>query len=174
MDILQLVNSVISFIVGSSVVALINYKSASNRLKFKEGKFLAEIKEKENDKIEERDFKAKEFIIEKVIEINADNSLTMNYIMERNGTTELDIHNRYLMQSKTIREMIVKSRISQKGVLDDLNKLYGLSNLIWGNQQSYFGYSKENNESKDNLRKELLNYFDETSKCCTQILNSLW
>ena len=159
---------------GGFIASIVNLISINKQIEFKKRKYISEINRENNMKIEEKLQNDKEYIIASILKIDADNSLTYNYIMPELNYSNLQINNRYLQQVKNIRTIITKSRISHKNILDNVNNIYGLSNRIWGLQQNYFGFSKRNQKNRQDLLNELIQLFNQVHMECSEILNKLW
>lgn len=166
-------SGIITFLSGGAVGAFVNFWASKKRIEFEAQKFVAEIEEKRRQESATNSVESKEKIIDIVLEIDHENSLTMNYIMEEKAYSNIEIHDRYLQLEKRIRAALVLSRVSYEEVIDDVQAIYGLSNRIWGLQQNYFGFSKDNSEHKDRLREELIGLFKQVSKHCSVVLNRL-
>lgn len=171
---MNMLDSLISVIIGGCCVAFINYMANEKRLSFERERMIFESNERKKARVNEIVSQDKEVIIEKLLEIKALNSLTMNYIMERIEISEKDIHEKYLEQVKTIRRILVKARINFQEIVEDLNELNVLCNMSWGKQQSYFGYAKDDKKIKNILRLELIENFDKVTNLCSVILQKLW
>jgi hypothetical protein len=159
---------------GGVIAAIINYISMKRQIEFKEKKYISEINRENSIKHEEKLQDDKEYIIASILEIDANNSLTYNYIMSEQNYSNIEINNRYLEQTKKIREIIVKSRMSYKYILDNINDIHGISNRIWGLQQNYFGFSKGNKNNEKDLLNKLISLFNEMHIECNEILKKLW
>ena len=170
----EILIGLLSGLSGGIIASIINYKSTKNKLEFMEKKYISEVNRENSIRHEEKLLADKEDIIAFILEIDADCSLTHNYIMSEQNYTNLEINNRYLEQAKKIRRVITKSRIFYKDILDNINNIYGISNRIWGLQQNYFGFSKTNKSSKQELLNELIQLFKEMHIECNEVLNKLW
>lgn len=174
---MAVVEGIIGFtgvLVGGLITSGMNYLSSNRRIEFEKTKFITETETANKKLIDEKLNTDKESIISIVMEVKSENSLTMNYIMEDKRTTNIEIHDRYLKNAQKIRNAIVKARISFKTVVDLLEGIYSINNQIWGLQQNYFGFSKNNKKSKDDLRNKLVELFNTTKEECNKILNILW
>ena len=173
MEIIQLVNSIICFLSGGVLVAVVNLKSTEKQIKFNKEKmvFKANEKDKEiNNRIKNLN---REYIIENIELIKFRNSLTQNFIMERVDFTELDVHKKYLVQEKKLMKIIVKARMTHSEIVDDLDLLNGLCNKIWSKQKNYFANSKNEIVTKNIIGSELIECFNEVAILCRKILYEL-
>lgn len=57
--------------------------------------------------------------------------------------------------------------------IDQLNEINGLCNQIWGNEQNYFGYSKNIEKNKEILRENLFNLYNKTNSKIYDLQNLL-
>lgn len=87
----------------------------------------------------------------------------MNYIKNELDFNEKQIHEEYLKTLDTFCLIYSKMFVSFSDYIDQLNEINGLCNQIWGNEQNYFGYSKNIEKNKEILRKNFFNLYDKTN-----------
>ena len=52
-------------------------------------------------------------------------------------------------------------------------KILGKCNEIWGIEQNFFGYQKDNNAYKNESKKNLITLYNELSDICNELQNSI-
>ncbi len=117
--------------------------------------------------------KAKQKILENLLTLNIECSLSMNYIQEDKEVSNIDIHDFYLKQTEIIIEAQTYAEIYFSEIIDYFNEIHCLSNSIWGLQQNYFGYSKKNEIAKNDLRIQLIDLFEKDSAVIKRVIEAL-
>lgn len=100
-------------------------------------------------------------------------SITQNYRMEKldNSFKEYDMHYEKMVQVVLRAELL--SHLYFPEVLDEVKNVGRLTNLMWGQQQSYFGYAKEKNQNRQEILNNIVQDSKEIQKECSLIMNKL-
>lgn len=151
-----------------------NLLSNDQNLNFSKQQLLQEQKFEMLKIKEERIYNDRIQIIEYVQKIKCENNLTQNYIFE---CTE-SINNNYINQRyKKIEgyasQIITRLYNSFPELVNDGKKILGKCNEIWGIEQNFFGYQKDNNAYKNESKIKLITLYNELSNICNELQNSI-
>lgn len=123
---------------------------------------------------EERIYNDRVQIIAYVQKIICENNLTQNYIFE--CTESIDNHyinQRYKKIEGYASQIITRLYNSFPELVNDGKKILGKCNEIWGIEQNFFGYQKDNNAYKNESKIKLITLYNELSDICNELQNSI-
>lgn len=144
-----------------------NLKYSKQQL-FQEQKFeMLKIKEERiyNDRVQ---------IIAYVQKIKCENNLTQNYIFECTKSVDNNyINQRYKKIEGYASQIITRLYNSFPELVNDGKKILGKCNEIWGIEQNFFGYQKDNNAYKNESKIKLITLYNELSDICNELQNSI-
>lgn len=144
-----------------------NLKYSKQQL-FQEQKFeMLKIKEERiyNDRVQ---------IIAYVQKIICENNLTQNYIFECTKSVDNNyINQRYKKIEGYASQIITRLYNSFPELVNDGKKILGKCNEIWGIEQNFFGYQKDNNAYKNESKIKLITLYNELSDICNELQNSI-
>ena len=144
-----------------------NLKYSKQQL-FQEQKFeMLKIKEERiyNDRVQ---------IIAYVQKIICENKLTQNYIFECTKSVDNNyINQRYKKIEGYASQIITRLYNSFPELVNDGKKILGKCNEIWGIEQNFFGYQKDNNAYKNESKIKLITLYNELSDICNELQNSI-
>lgn len=144
-----------------------NLKYSKQQL-FQEQKFeMLKIKEERiyNDRVQ---------IIAYVQKIKCENNLTQNYIFECTKSVDNNyINQRYKKIEGYASQIITRLYNSFPELVNDGKKILGKCNEIWGIEQNFFGYQKDNNAYKNESKIKLITLYKELSDICNELQNSI-
>ena len=144
-----------------------NLKYSKQQL-FQEQKFeMLKIKEERiyNDRVQ---------IIAYVQKIICENNLTQNYIFECTKSVDNNyINQRYKKIEGYASQIITRLYNSFPELVNDGKKILGKCNEIWGIEQNFFGYQKDNNAYKNESKIKLITLYKELSDICNELQNSI-
>ena len=123
---------------------------------------------------EERIYNDRVQIIAYVQKIICENNLTQNYIFE--CTESIDNHyinQRYKKIEGYASQIITRLYNSFPDLVNDGKKILGKCNEIWGIEQNFFGYQKDNNAYKNESKIKLITLYNELSDICNELQNSI-
>lgn len=164
-----ILSSILSVYATGKISLSILEKKFLQKLQIKDAKTQQKL---DNEKyVEEK--KNKEIIINKLQYIKVHNSITMNYIKEELEYNESKIYKDYLKTLDIFCFIYSKMFITFPRYIDQLNEINGLCNQIWGNEQNYFGYSKNIEKNKEILRENLFNLYNKTNSKIYDLQNLL-
>lgn len=163
---------IISALAGGLLTGLISIKITNNQLRHEREKLLIEneiaIKNERASKLSA----FKEELFGLVENISFECSQTKNYIMEETGITLNDFHAHYQKVNQMAMRAKLIAYLHFPNLIKEINEIYGLTNVMWGNQQNYFGYSTEN-EQKQGLLRDIVKYSMDLSTKCSVVMNLL-
>lgn len=151
-----------------------NLLSNGQNLRYSKQQLLQEQKFEMLKIKEERIYNDRVQIIEYVQKIRCENNLTQNYIFE--CTESIDNHyinQRYKKIEDHASQIITRLYNSFPELVNDGKKILGKCNEIWGIEQNFFGYQKNNNEYKNESKIKLINLYEELSNICNELQNSI-
>lgn len=165
--------------VASSILTLFftnrhNLLSNEQKLTYSKQQLLQEQKFEMLKKKEERIYNDRVQIIEYVQKIRCENNLTQNYIFE--CTESIDNHyinQRYKKIEEYASHIITCLYNSFPKLVNDGTKILGKCNEIWGIEQNFFGYQKDNNAYKNESKIKLITLYKELSNFCNELQNSI-
>lgn len=150
-----------------------NLLSNGQNLRYSKQQLLQEQKFEMLKIKEERIYNDRVQIIEYIQKIICENNLTQNYIFE--CTESIDNHyinQRYKKIEDHASQIITRLYNSFPELVNDGKKILGKCNEIWGIEQNFFGYQKNNNEYKNESKIKLINLYEELSNICNELQNS--
>ena len=151
-----------------------NLLSNGQNLKYSKQQLLQEQKFEMLKIKEERIYNDRVQIIAYVQKIICENNLTQNYIFE--CTESIDNHyinQRYKEIEEYTSQIITRLYNSFPELVNDGKKILGKCNEIWGIEQNFFGYQKDNNAYKNESKIKLINLYEELSNICNELQNSI-
>ena len=151
-----------------------NLLSNGQNLRYSKQQLLQEQKFEMLKIKEERIYNDRVQIIEYIQKIICENNLTQNYIFE--CTESIDNHyinQRYKKIEDHASQIITRLYNSFPELVNDGKKILGKCNEIWGIEQNFFGYQKNNNEYKNESKIKLINLYEELSNICNELQNSI-
>ncbi len=100
-------------------------------------------------------------------------STTQNYRMEQAGASfkEYDMHYEKMNQFVLRAELLAHLYFPE--VFEEVKKVCELTNLIWGQQQNYFGYAKEMNLNRQEILNNIVRDSSDLQRKCSLIMNKL-
>lgn len=123
---------------------------------------------------EERIYNDRIQIIEYVQKIKCENNLTQNYIFECTKLVDNNyINQRYKKIEGYASQIITRLYNSFPELVNDGKKILGKCNEIWGIEQNFFGYQKENNAYKNESKIELITLYNELNNICNELQSSI-
>lgn len=123
---------------------------------------------------EERIYNDRVQIIAYVQKIKCENNLTQNYIFECTKSVDNNyINQRYKKIEGYASQIITRLYNSFPELVNDGKKILGKCNEIWGIEQNFFGYQKDNNAYKNESKKNLITLYNELSDICNELQNSI-
>ena len=113
-------------------------------------------------------------IIAYVQKIKCENNLTQNYIFECTKSVDNNyINQRYKKIEGYASQIITRLYNSFPELVNDGKKILGKCNEIWGIEQNFFGYQKDNNAYKNESKIKLITLYNELSDICNELQNSI-
>lgn len=144
-----------------------NLKYSKQQL-FQEQKFeMLKIKEERiyNDRVQ---------IIAYVQKIKCENNLTQNYIFECTKSVDNNyINQRYKKIEGYASQIITRLYNSFPELVNEGKKILGKCNEIWGIEQNFFGYQKDNNAYKNESKINLITLYNELNNICNELQSSI-
>lgn len=123
---------------------------------------------------EERIYNDRVQIIAYVQKIKCENNLTQNYIFECTKSVDNNyINQRYKKIEGYASQIITRLYNSFPELVNDGKKILGKCNEIWGIEQNFFGYQKDNNAYKNESKIKLITLYKELSDICNELQNSI-
>lgn len=123
---------------------------------------------------EERIYNDRVQIIAYVQKIKCENNLTQNYIFECTKSVDNNyINQRYKKIEGYASQIITRLYNSFPELVNDGKKILGKCNEIWGIEQNFFGYQKDNNAYKNESKIKLITLYNELSDICNELQNSI-
>lgn len=123
---------------------------------------------------EERIYNDRIQIIEYVQKIKCENNLTQNYIFECTKSVDNNyINQRYKKIEGYASQIITRLYNSFPELVNEGKKILGKCNEIWGIEQNFFGYQKDNNAYKNESKIKLITLYNELSDICNELQNSI-
>lgn len=151
-----------------------NLLSNDQNLNFSKQQLLQEQKFEMLKIKEERIYNDRIQIIEYVQKIKCENNLTQNYIFECAKSVDNNyINQRYKKIEGYASQIITRLYNSFPELVNDGKKILGKCNEIWGIEQNFFGYQKENNAYKNESKKQLITLYDELNNICNELQSSI-
>lgn len=151
-----------------------NWLSNGQNLRYSKQQLLQEQKFGMLKIKEERIYNDRVQIIAYVQKIICENNLTQNYIFE--CTESIDNHyinQRYKEIEEYTSQIITRLYNSFPELVNDGKKILGKCNEIWGIEQNFFGYQKDNNAYKNESKIKLITLYNELSNICNELQNSI-
>lgn len=151
-----------------------NLLSNDQNLNFSKQQLLQEQKFEMLKIKEERIYNDRIQIIEYVQKIKCENNLTQNYIFECTKSVGNNyINQRYKKIEGYASQIITRLYNSFPELVNDGKKILGKCNEIWGIEQNFFGYQKENNAYKNESKIELITLYNELNNICNELQSSI-
>lgn len=151
-----------------------NLLSNDQNLNFSKQQLLQEQKFEMLKIKEERIYNDRIQIIEYVQKIKCENNLTQNYIFECTKSVDNNyINQRYKKIEGYASQIITRLYNSFPELVNDGKKILGKCNEIWGIEQNFFGYQKDNNAYKNESKIKLITLYNELSNICNELQNSI-
>lgn len=151
-----------------------NLLNNEQNLKYSKQQLLQEQKFEMLKIKEERIYNDRIQIIEYVQKIKCENNLTQNYIFECTKSVDNNyINQRYKKIEGYASQIITRLYNSFPELVNDGKKILGKCNEIWGIEQNFFGYQKDNNAYKNESKKNLITLYNELSDICNELQNSI-
>lgn len=123
---------------------------------------------------EERIYNDRVQIIAYVQKIKCENNLTQNYIFECTKSVDNNyINQRYKKIEGYASQIITRLYNSFPELVNAGKKILGKCNEIWGIEQNFFGYQKDNNAYKNESKIKLITLYNELSNICNELQNSI-
>lgn len=172
-----LIGAIGGTLIGGLFQFIINERKAKNEreLNLQAQKYQDKKKQEEDrDNRLKEEARTKGKLIKLAYNLNIEFSLTKNYILETKETKEQEIHDSYLKQYDQIADALSDCLIYFPDTKVYFHEIANLANLIWGLRQNYFGHSKDNEVSKNQLRIELIGHFNKIPGLVNSIEDSLF
>ena len=151
-----------------------NLLNNEQNLKYSKQQLLQEQKFEMLKIKEERIYNDRVQIIAYVQKIKCENNLTQNYIFECTKSVDKNyINQRYKKIEGYASQIITRLYNSFPELVNDGKKILGKCNEIWGIEQNFFGYQKDNNAYKNESKKNLITLYNELSDICNELQNSI-
>lgn len=151
-----------------------NLLNNEQNLKYSKQQLLQEQKFEMLKIKEERIYNDRVQIIAYVQKIKCENNLTQNYIFECTKSVDNNyINQRYKKIEGYASQIITRLYNSFPELVNDGKKILGKCNEIWGIEQNFFGYQKDNNAYKNESKKNLITLYNELSDICNELQNSI-
>ena len=151
-----------------------NLLSNDQNLNFSKQQLLQEQKFEMLKIKEERIYNDRVQIIAYVQKIKCENNLTQNYIFECTKSVDNNyINQRYKKIEGYASQIITRLYNSFPELVNDGKKILGKCNEIWGIEQNFFGYQKDNNAYKNESKIKLITLYNELSDICNELQNSI-
>lgn len=151
-----------------------NLLSNDQNLNFSKQQLLQEQKFEMLKIKEERIYNDRIQIIEYVQKIKCENNLTQNYIFECTKSVGNNyINQRYKKIEGYASQIITRLYNSFPELVNEGKKILGKCNEIWGIEQNFFGYQKENNAYKNESKIELITLYNELNNICNELQSSI-
>lgn len=151
-----------------------NLLNNEQNLKYSKQQLLQEQKFEMLKIKEERIYNDRIQIIEYVQKIKCENNLTQNYIFECTKSVDNNyINQRYKKIEGYASQIITRLYNSFPELVNDGKKILGKCNEIWGIEQNFFGYQKDNNAYKNESKIKLITLYNELSDICNELQNSI-
>lgn len=151
-----------------------NLLNNEQNLKYSKQQLLQEQKFEMLKIKEERIYNDRVQIIAYVQKIKCENNLTQNYIFECTKSVDNNyINQRYKKIEGYASQIITRLYNSFPELVNDGKKILGKCNEIWGIEQNFFGYQKDNNAYKNESKKKLITLYNELSDICNELQNSI-
>ncbi|MBP3615846.1 MAG: hypothetical protein J6J27_02950 [Alphaproteobacteria bacterium] len=122
---------------------------------------------------EEKKYTNKAEIIADILFIKSQNNLTKNYIMEISNANEFTANKKYEEIVLVANRIIKNLYLSFPDLVDYGYKILGQCNMIWGNEQNYFGYQADKPRIQNQTKVDLISLYDNLSKICFECLDKL-
>lgn len=151
-----------------------NLLSNDQNLNFSKQQLLQEQKFEMLKIKEERIYNDRVQIIAYVQKIICENNLTQNYIFE--CTESIDNHyinQRYKKIEEHASQIITRLYNSFPELVNEGKKILGKCNEIWGIEQNFFGYQKDNNAYKNESKIKLITLYNELNNICNELQSSI-
>lgn len=151
-----------------------NLLNNEQNLKYSKQQLLQEQKFEMLKIKEERIYNDRVQIIAYVQKIKCENNLTQNYIFECTKSVDNNyINQRYKKIEGYASQIITRLYNSFPELVNDGKKILGKCNEIWGIEQNFFGYQKDNNAYKNESKIKLITLYNELSDICNELQNSI-
>ena len=151
-----------------------NLLNNEQNLKYSKQQLLQEQKFEMLKIKEERIYNDRVQIIAYVQKIKCENNLTQNYIFECTKSVDNNyINQRYKKIEGYASQIITRLYNSFPELVNDGKKILGKCNEIWGIEQNFFGYQKDNNAYKNESNIKLITLYNELSDICNELQNSI-
>ena len=123
--------------------------------------------------VDEKVYTNKVEIIQNILFIKSQNNLTKNYIMEISHANEFTANQKYEEIVNIANKIITNLYLSFPNLTDYGYKILGHCNMIWGNEQNYFGYQADKTDAQFDTKGKLITLYNELNDICDDCLNAL-